>query len=130
MYSTRTGLILAFHGCDQGVVDKVITGKSALTHSTNKYDWLGHGIYFWDNSPSRALEYATFLKENPKRSKQKITQPAVIGAVLNLGFCLDLLDYKNLDFVKLGYEICRLQMRLLVTSFLLIKVPERIRTYY
>jgi len=93
MYSTRTGLILAFHGCDQSVADNVISGKSPLVHRKNKYDWLDHGIYFWNNSPSRALEYATFLKDNPQRSKQKIEHPAVIGAVINLGVCLDLLGY-------------------------------------
>jgi hypothetical protein len=105
MYSKRTGLILAFHGCDRNVVDEVIAGKTSLNQSTNKYDWLGHGIYFWDNSPSRALEYAMFLRNNPERSRSKVKNPAVIGAVLNLGFCLDLLDYENLSFVKLGYEI-------------------------
>ncbi len=105
MYSTRTGLVLAFHGCDQSVVEDVLLGKTSLKGSNNKYDWLGHGIYFWDNSTARALEYATFLKDNPGRSKKKIITPAVIGAVISLGHCLDLLDFENLELVKLGYEI-------------------------
>lgn len=46
MYSTRPGLVLDFHGCDETLVD------------------------------------------------------VVIGAVINLGFCLDLLDYLNLSFLK------------------------------
>lgn len=105
MYSTRAGLILGFHGCDQSIVQDILTGKKSLEPSTNEYDWLGHGIYFWDNSPSRALEYATLLKNNPGRAKRPIKNPAVIGAVINLGFCLDLLDYENLQFVKAAYEI-------------------------
>lgn len=105
MYSTRAGLVLAFHGCDQSLVDQVIPGSTTLKPSTNKYDWLGHGIYFWDNSPVRALEFATFLRDNPGKSKNKIINPAVIGAVINLGHCLDLLDFQNLQLVKLGYEI-------------------------
>ena len=105
MYSTRAGLILAFHGCDESTVDDIISGKSSLNQSINKYDWLGHGIYFWDNSPVRALEYATFLKKNPGRARKPIKNPAVIGAVINLGRCLDLLDFENLELVKLGYKL-------------------------
>ena len=98
MYSTRPGLILGFHGCDESIVSDVISGKVSLRNSTNKYDWLGHGVYMWDNSPSRAMEFAEWLKLNPGKSKKPIKTPAVIGAVINLGFCLDLLaelDQKN-----------------------------------
>lgn len=107
MYSTRTGLILAFHGCDKSLVDKILLGSKVLEPSKNSYDWLGHGIYFWDNSPARALEFATFLRDNPGKSKKPITKPAVIGAVISLGLCLDLLDFENLELVKLGYEILK-----------------------
>lgn len=75
-----------------------------MTPSTNEYDWLGHGVYFWDNSPSRALEFATFLEKNPNKARRPIKKPAVIGAVLELGHCLDLLDYENLQFVKDAYN--------------------------
>ena len=105
MYSTGTGLVLGFHGCDKSVVDKVLNGQQSLRGSNNKYDWLGNGVYFWENSPSRALEYANHLKENPGKAVNPIKEPAVIGAVLQLGYCLDLLDYQNLKLLKLGYEI-------------------------
>ena len=106
MYSTRPGLILAFHGCDVSVVDKVITGKECLNFSENVYDWLGHGIYFWECSPSRALEFAENLKiKNKLIKKTTIENPSVIGAVLNLGYCLDLLDYQNLQLLKTGYKL-------------------------
>ncbi|UCS95033.1 hypothetical protein KZP23_08495 [Echinicola marina] len=105
MYSTRTGLVLGFHGCDKSVVDKVLNGHQSLRVSNNKYDWLGNGVYFWENSPSRALEYATHLKNNPGKAVNPIKEPAVIGAVLNLGYCLDLLDYQNLKLLKLGHQI-------------------------
>ena len=58
MYTTKTGLILGFHGCDESIVDNILLGKEDLKQSDNTYDWLGHGIYFWENSPSRALEFA------------------------------------------------------------------------
>lgn len=106
MYSTRTGLILAFHGCDASVVKKVLNGEEKLSFSKNDYDWLGFGNYFWDNSPSRALQFAKMLQKYPNTNNNtKITKPAVIGAILNLGYCLDLLDYSNLTLLKLGYDI-------------------------
>ena len=108
MYTTRPGLILGFHGCDQTVANEVtMTGKS-LRASYNNYDWLGHGVYFWENSPDRALEFATFLKNNASRAKNPIKNPAVIGAVLDLGLCFDLLDYGMLQLLKSGYDVFRM----------------------
>ena len=104
MYSTRTGLILGFHGCDLSIAEDIISNKTHLKGSKNSYDWLGHGIYFWENSPLRAMEYATHLSKNPQISKNPIKKPAVIGAVLNLGFCLDLVEYENTSFLKLAYS--------------------------
>ena len=40
--------MIGFHGCDQSVVEAVIAGKTELLASTNDYDWLGNGIYFWE----------------------------------------------------------------------------------
>ena len=105
MYSTRTGIVLGFHGCDQSILENVVTCKQNLRNSKNKYDWLGHGIYFWENSPSRALEYAHLLKKHPERANFPIENPAVIGATINLGFCLDLTDYNNLALLKKAYNI-------------------------
>ena len=107
MYSTGTGLVLGFHGCDKSVVEEVLNNRQSLRGSNNKYDWLGNGVYFWENSPSRALEYANYLKENSTRAVNPIKEPAVIGAVLQFGHCLDLLDYQNLKLLKLGYEILK-----------------------
>jgi hypothetical protein len=93
---------LGFHGADKSIVEKVLSGEEDLKASENSYDWLGNGIYFWDNSPSRALQWA---QELSKRPGSKIKEPAVVGAILDLGHCLDLLDYKNLSAVKAGFEL-------------------------
>jgi hypothetical protein len=105
MYSRQRGLVLGFHGCDSSVSKLVISGDQELKPSINSFDWLGHGIYFWENSISRAEEYAIKLKVNPKQSKHPIIDPSVIGGVLDLGYCLDLTDYRNLSFLKDAYEI-------------------------
>jgi len=93
MYSKRAGLIMGFHGCDKSVRDTVVANGDSLVPSTNDYDWLGNGIYFWENNCKRAMDFAVFLKNNPPHNfKQKIEEPAVIGAVIDLGHCLDLLE--------------------------------------
>ena len=107
MYSTHPGLVLGFHGCDESIVQKVLTGEEPLKRSVNNYDWLGHGIYFWENSASRAIEFATHLQKYSNHSKEKITKPAVIGAVINLGYCLDLLDFDNLQLLKRSFQMMR-----------------------
>lgn len=104
MYSSRSGLILAFHGCDESIAQEVVSKTQYLKQSVNDWDWLGHGSYFWENSPSRALDFA---KELGKKKNSSIRKPAVLGAVLNLGYCFDLLDYKNLETLRIGYELVR-----------------------
>jgi len=102
MYQKQSGLILGFHGCDHTTQQAVIkTSDNILRPSEKDYDWLGHGIYFWQNSPHRALSFAW---ESKKRNDSNIETPAAIGAVLDLGNCLDLLDSENLSLVKGAYE--------------------------
>jgi hypothetical protein len=100
MYSTLPSFVLGFHGCDKQVAESVFSGTSRLKKSTNDYDWLGNGIYFWENNPQRALEYAKDLMRHPDRCSEKIKEPAVIGAIINLGNCLNLLDAKAIHLVK------------------------------
>lgn len=101
LYSTRPSLILGFHGCDQDVAEQVIAGNETLKPSENTYDWLGNGIYFWENNPLRALKYAQVLK---LKSRKKINEPAVVGAIIDLGHCLDLLESHSLEILKNAYE--------------------------
>lgn len=105
MYSVLPSFVLGFHGCDAATADQVFAGKSHLKKSTNKWDWLGSGIYFWENNPQRALEYAKQLKKQPERGSTPINKPAVIGAVIDLGYCLNLLDEKSIQFVKSANEV-------------------------
>ena len=88
MYSVLPSFVLGFHGCDEATADKVFSGKYRLKQSTNERDWLGSGIYFWENNPQRALEYARHLKNHPEGGLAPINKPAVIGAVIDLGYCL------------------------------------------
>ena len=93
------GIVVGFHGCDRNVFDQAIKKGLHLSNSENDYDWLGHGIYFWEGSFARALEWA--------KINTKVKNPAVIGAFIKLGNCIDLLDSEYLKQVKATYEILK-----------------------
>lgn len=101
LYSKRPNLVIGFHGCDESVLKKVINGQDNLQKSENIFDWLGHGIYFWQNSKSRAMEYAL---EAQSRPNSKIKKPVVVGAIIDLGHCMDLIDSEFLLELKEGYR--------------------------
>lgn len=100
IYSSDQGLLLGFHGCDQSMRDQIISGQTMMKASHNKYDWLGSGMYFWQNNHARAVDFA----KNPP-GKKKIESPAVLGAVFSLGKCLDLTDKYYIEHVKGSYDL-------------------------
>lgn len=114
-----SSIILGYHGCDRSLAEQVVSGKQELKISKNPYDWLGEGIYFWENSPRRALRWAEFLRDHPAVSNSKIDQPAVIGAVIELGNCLDLTDQASLDLIKQVERVYRQ-----VTSLIGLDMPK------
>jgi len=103
MYPSKFGLIIGFHGCDKHIRNAIVSGKIPLNSSTNDYDWLGSGMYFWENNQKRALDFATELKGKSIRNKELIKTPAVLGAIIDLGYCLDLLDAEFIELVKESY---------------------------
>ena len=96
MYSKLPNLILGFHGCSNDVYRKVIVEGEQLNKSNNSYDWLGNGIYFWEQNYVRAKEWANHRYGD---------DGAVIGAVLDLGNCLNLTDSSSSEVLKRGYEL-------------------------
>jgi len=99
------GFVLGYHGCDKDVAEAVLNGKTEVRSSTNSYDWLGSGAYFWENNPARAFSWAKLLA----RSKSlKIKTPAVVGAIIDPGNCLDLAEESSQELVKAAFEGLRL----------------------
>ncbi len=90
--------LLGFHGCDRATADRVIAGRGTLRASQNDYDWLGAGVYFWEGDPTRALEWAREL-----RRRGKVNRPAVVGAIIDPGACLNLLDRAHLELVAIAH---------------------------
>ncbi len=105
MPSSLPTFVLGYHGCDKKVGEKILSGKANLNFSENNYDWLGNGIYFWENDPTRAIDYAKSIKDNPERGN--IKEPFVIGAVIDLGHCLNLLECNSLQVLKQGYVLLK-----------------------
>ncbi|MCB6993008.1 hypothetical protein LI177_05855 [bacterium 210820-DFI.6.37] len=99
LYSKLPNLIFGFHGCDRSVAETVLYKNQELKTSINTYDWLGNGIYFWENSYSRALDWA--------KHSAKVEEPFVLGAIIDLGHCLNLTDFGSFEILKQGYRVLR-----------------------
>ena len=103
MHSLATSFVLGYHGCDRETGERLLQNEP-FQPSTNDYDWLGWGIYFWEANPDRALDWA---RERAKRKKQKEgidVDPFVVGAVVDLGFCLDLVSSNGIQAIEEAYR--------------------------
>lgn len=102
MYHIKPNLLIGFHGCERKVAEALINSPENLEISRNRYDWLGHGFYFWENNPERAWQWCLW-----KQEKGLLNEPAVVGAVLTLDYCCDFLDSKFIDLLKTYYDLMR-----------------------
>ena len=73
--------VTGFHGTSRASAAKIVTGE--FRPSRNEYDWLGEGVYFFQDAPQRALDWA---RERFGR------EAAVVMAMIDLDGCMDLLD--------------------------------------
>ena len=100
MHRLTTTFVLGYHGCDESVAERLLAGEP-FQKSANDYDWLGPGIYFWEANPLRGLEFAAELQSAPWGPN--ITIPAVVGAIIDLGFCLDLTTAAGIRQVRAAH---------------------------
>jgi hypothetical protein len=106
LYRRLSGFVLGFHGCNEAHGRQVLAGKAQLKKSENDYDWLGKGIYFWESNPERALQFAQDVAAgNTKISQGRIKNPFVIGAIIDLGVCCNLLDSRALAELIAAHEL-------------------------
>lgn len=80
--------IIGYHACAQPIAERLLEGEP-FRPSTNDWDWLGHGVYFWEYGYQRAQDWAT---QWPRLQGRPF---AVVGAIIQLGHCLDLLDTEH-----------------------------------
>jgi len=94
-------LVVGYHGCDADLARKLVVREDRLQLSTNDYDWLGTGAYFWEGSSERALQWA---QEVCRRYPEKIIKPAVVGAVIDLGECLNVIEAEFLEIIRSAHD--------------------------
>ena len=63
--------------------------------SQNPYDWLGDGVYFFQDAPARAWEWAV---------RQHRDEAAVLRANIRLVDCMDLLDPDWISIISDTYD--------------------------
>lgn len=100
MHRLSASFVLGYHGCDDRIARALLWGKP-VEQSQNDYDWLGHGVYFWEANPQRGLDFAI---EASARKASPIRDPTVVGAVIDLGLCLDMTTLGAIDMVKAAFD--------------------------
>lgn len=90
-------LVFGYHGCERAVAEKIVLGEDDLRPSLNRWDWLGTGAYFWEGAPDRAWDWA----------RRHCKMPAVLGAIIDLGHCLNLFDTDDQRVLQTSYEALR-----------------------
>jgi hypothetical protein len=91
--------VLGYHGCDKAIADRAVAGEIDLIRSERDYDWLGPGAYFWESDPVRAKEFAEW-----KANRGDFTRPVVVGAVIDLRNCLDLVARENVELLRKAHK--------------------------
>jgi len=105
MYQSYPSLLIGFHGCKKIKGEALLDGTLLFEPSEERHDWLGSGMYFWENNSSRAWDWA--------RDRIGLShiddEPLVVGAVIDLGHCLNLLDLESMNLLKRHYNIVKNQ---------------------
>lgn len=95
MHRLSSSFVLGYHGCTRAVGEQLLAG-TPFRKSDNDYDWLGPGAYFWEANPQRALDWALATHGED--------EAFAVGAVLDLGFCLDLTTTSGCEAVLSAHD--------------------------
>jgi len=91
--------VLGYHGCDADIARRAVLEGVNIIKSDKDYDWLGPGAYFWESDPQRALEWAEW-----KVSRGYFKTAAVVGAVIDLRNCLDLVAREDIELLRAAHR--------------------------
>jgi hypothetical protein len=97
VHRLTTGFVLGYHGCDRTIGERLLAGEP-FRPSKNEYDWLGPGVYFWEANPVRGLQFAG------ESRRKGVSEPFVVGAVIDLGWCLDLTTTAGTELVAAAHQ--------------------------
>lgn len=86
--------VIGYHGCDAAIAERLLIERKTFIISDKEHEWLGQGMYFWENNWRRGMEWAV-----QKFEKNLIRRPAVVGALLDLRNCCDFSDQHYLNLI-------------------------------
>jgi hypothetical protein len=89
--------VIGYHACRRDFALDLVRGRQALEDwrwSENDYDWLGAGIFFWEDAPGRAWPWTARFGD----------QGAVVAVAIRLGRCFDLADPNYAALLRPAYE--------------------------
>jgi hypothetical protein len=92
--------VYGYHGTTIQAATSIL--REGFRFSRNEYDWLGDGIYFFQDAPTRAWEWAT---------THYGVEAAVLGAVIRLEDCMDLLDIQWAPVLAEAYDAFLTQLK-------------------
>lgn len=94
--------VIGYHGTKRSTALRIVQGLEAFVPSTNRDDWLGNGVYFWEYGPQQAWSWADRMRRVRVKANQwdDDEEIAVLGSMIRLGHCLDLLDPLNIRVLK------------------------------
>jgi len=85
--------VIGYHGTSMSAASTI--AHHGFKASMNDYDWLGDGVYFFQDAPQRAWEWARKIHGR---------NAAVIGATIEMRDWMDLLDIKWARFLAAAYD--------------------------
>jgi len=90
LFQIKPITVTGYHGTSAEAARKILEGD--FKPSENSWEWLGHGIYFWQDAPYRALEWARSWLSH-KGYQGPLT---VVAAEIDLRNFIDLLDLEGM----------------------------------
>lgn len=100
--------VVGYHGTGLSTALRIVNRVEGFRWSRRNFDWLGHGVYFWEYAPQQAKKWAEMRrrqlrkKQNPTAEEmRKADEPiAVVASMIRLGFCFDLLEPYNVQYLE------------------------------
>lgn len=87
------GTVIGYHGTSISAANDIL--DEGFRISENQYDWLGDGVYFFQEAPQRAWDWALEWHRN---------EAAVVGAEISTAECINLLDTEWNSFMANAYN--------------------------
>ena len=70
--------VKAYHAGDEHEIEKFIAGQPYMPSSYHSNNWLGNGLYFWENNPNKAEKWQIEKGKGAKYKDEKLFQRRAI----------------------------------------------------